>query len=178
MKSIKKLLLGAIAVAAFAVQSFADVAVTSLQVTNTVWPAVNITTSPTNSPQGGTNNLRTGTYIDTANYNAIGITVTAMTTCSNSTGFLVVTLGRANVNGSPVGTDFETAPLFKASAPIAAGTNVPLVYTTNVSDAFWANASTHLGVTSLTNTSDSAYVGNVASNVVVKITRKKPAVSN
>ena len=172
-KTINKLLI-AVAVMC-AISSRADVAVTSFQFSNTLNPAVSIVSNPTNTP--GTNGLGvlTGKWVDTANYDKAGITVTATTTAT-TTGNLTFVLTRANVSGSPVTGDFETLPLLTISAPVVVGTNVLLVWTTNTPDAQWLNASTAVGIYSGTNTC-TAGATTGATNVVVKITRKKFAVT-
>ena len=172
---IKALLLTGAVIAASTISSLADVAVTSFQFTNVLNPATSIISNPTNTP--GTNGLGvlTGKWVDTANFDKAGFTVTATTTATN-TGYLTFVLIRANVSGSPATTDFETLPLLTISAPVVVGTNVALVWTTNTPDSLWLNASTHVGIYSGTNTC-MAGSGTTATNVVVKITRKKVAVS-
>ena len=174
-KTFKTLLLGASVITAFAFASFADVAVTSFQLTNQLNTAVSLVSNPINAP--GTNGIGTltGKWVDTANFDKAGITVTATTTTTTTNaGNLVFTLTRANVSGSPVSADFETAPAYTITAPLVVGSAQSLVFTTNINDALWLNASTHVGVYSATNTGGA---GASATNVVVKITRKKVAVS-
>ena len=178
-KNIKYMLLSA----ALGVLSFlpakAGVTVDSLWVTNTVIPGVTIVSAPTNSI--GTNGLYTltGRYLSTKDFDNFGITISGLTTATN-TGNLTIVLTRANPigsfgNGTAVATDFENVPLFTLSAPIVVGTNVPLVWTTNSLSADWVRASAYIGVYSITNT---CTAGNVVSNftsvsnLVIRATRK------
>ncbi len=152
----------------------ADASVDSFQFTNILAPATVVSGAPTNV-QSGTTNILTGRNIETRNYDKLGITVQATTTATN-TGNLTFVIARANVNGTPIASDFETLPLLTVSAPVVVGTNVNLVWTTNLADVNWGNASTHVGISSGTNTCVAGAL-TTASNVVVKITRKRIAVT-
>ena len=177
--NIKKvLLIAAIGVLSF-LPAFAGVTVDNLQVTNYVVPGVTIVSAPTNS--AGTNGMyqSTGRYLSTKDYDNFGVTVSGITTATN-TGNLQIVLARANPlasygNGTALGTDFETVPLVTLYVPIVVGTNVPLVWTTNALSPDWVKASAYIGVASLTNTCTTGITStnaNGITNLQVRVTRK------
>ena len=176
------LLIAAIGLACVNAQAGFDVS--SLQVTNVVNPNDNIVGNPTNTAGANTNGLYTGTgrYLSTKDYDNFSITVTALTTATN-TGNLVIVLTRANVPGTPVSSDFESLPLPTLSAPIVVGTNNVLVWTTNAPSKDWVLASTQVGIKSITNTCQLAITGAGgnpvgATNIVIRVTRKLVGVNN